>query len=440
MSKPWEISRRHVLRGLGVTLALPWLEAMRPLSAVLAGPDGGLPRRMAFIYMPNGAHMPAWTPEATGALGPLPSSLEPLADLKDDLLVLSGLAQDGGFAHGDGPGDHARAMASFLTGTHPFKTEGANLRAGISVDQVAAHRVGLATRLPSLEIGCDPSAQAGACDSGYSCAYSSNLSWRSESLPMPKEVNPRLVFERLFAPAGPGRARRKHLLDFVQADARTLSGRLGAGDRRKVDEYLSSIREIEQRIDRAGRDAPPPEGYAVPEGVPADYPEHARLMYDMIFLAFQADVTRVATFVLANEVSNRSYPFLGVPEGHHELSHHGGKASNQEKLAKINRFHVGLYAAFLARLKATREGDGSLLDNCMVVLGSSIGDGDRHNHDDLPVVMAGRGGGTLKTGRHLKYSGKTPLNNLFLSMLDRMHAPTDALGDSNGRLPDLDRV
>ncbi len=438
MSKSWEISRRHALKGLGVSLALPWLEAMRPAAAAIAGPDGGFPRRMAFLYVPNGVHMPAWTPEADGTLANLPSSLEPLASLKDDVLVFTGLAQDGGFAHGDGAGDHARAMASFLTGTHPFKTEGANLRAGISVDQVAAHRVGLATRLPSLEIGCDPGAQAGACDSGYSCAYSSNLSWRSASMPMPKEVNPRLVFERLFAPTGPGRARRKHLLDFVQDDARALSGRLGAADRRKVDEYLTSVREIEQRIARAGQDAPPPEGYPVPEGIPAEYPEHARLLYDMLFLAFRADVTRVATFVLANEVSGRSYPFLGIPEGHHELSHHGKKPENLEKLAKINRFHVGLYADFLQKLKGAQEGEGSLLDHSMILMGSSLSDGDRHDHADLPIVLAGSAGGTIKGGRHLRFPEKTPLNNLFLAMLDRMNTPTDALGDSNGRLPGLD--
>jgi len=440
MSKPWEISRRHALRGLGATLALPWLEAMRPAAGAIAGAAGAgaAPRRMAFIYMPNGAHMANWTPGKVGALDALPRILEPLAPLKQELLVLSGLAQDGGFAHGDGGGDHARGLASFLTGTHPVKTDGANIKAGVSVDQVAARKVGLATRLPSLELGCDPSAQAGNCDSGYSCAYSSNISWRSESLPMAKEVNPRLVFERLFATDGAKHSRRKSLLDYVREDATGLRGRLGVNDRRKVDEYLGSVREIEQRIDRAGSEPiVPPTGVARPDGVPGDYVEHVRLMYEMMALAFQADVTRVATFVLANEGSTRSYPFAGVPEGHHDVSHHGGKPEKHEKITKINEFHIRQLAAFLARLKATREGDGTLLDHSMIVFGSGISDGNRHDHADLPILLAGRGGGTLKPGRHLKYGRKTPLNNLYLAMLDRLDAPTDALGDSTGRLPDL---
>jgi hypothetical protein len=447
VSHTGKISRRTVLRGLGTAMALPWLEAMGPAAAFAGGSDKKPPLRMAFLYVPNGVHMPDWTPQAEGSDFELPKILEPLKEFKDDMLVLSGLAQHNAFALGDGGGDHARSLACFLTGTHPVKTDGANIKAGISVDQVAAKRLGHLTRLPSLEIGCERGAQAGNCDSGYSCAYSSNISWRSESMPMAKEVNPRLVFERLFSndisgEVGARRARyRASILDFVSEDAQQLRRRLGHDDRRKVDEYLGSIREIERRIAAAEQhkhEKVETPDYPVPEGVPADYKEHVRLMCDMLALAFQGDVTRISTFVFANEGSNRSYRFLEVPEGHHDLSHHGGDPKKHAKIRVINRFHVEQLAYLLGKLKATPEGDGTVLDHTMLVYGSGIGDGNRHNHNELPILLIGKGGGTIKTGRHVKYPKDTPLNNLYLSMLDRLGVPTSKLGDSNGRLNSLE--
>jgi hypothetical protein len=402
---------------------------------------------MAFLYVPNGVHMPAWTPKEEGERFSLPPTLHALEPYQRDLLVLSGLTQDNANAKGDGGGDHARALSCFLTGAHPRKTDGANIQAGVSVDQVAAKSVGRHTRFPSLELGCDPSAQAGNCDSGYSCAYSSNISWSSESTPLAKEVNPRLVFDRLFGNGDPAETRansgrrnryRQSILDFVNDDARRLRDRLGRTDARKLDEYLTGVRELERRLAMASTPTPEAaQGAERPSGVPAEYQEHIRLMCDMIALAFQADLTRIVTFVFANEGSGRSYGFVGAPEGHHDLSHHGGDADKQAKLAKINTFHVEQLAYLLGKLRANREGDGSVLDHSMIVYGSGIGDGDRHNHDDLPIVLAGRGSGSVKTGRHVKYSPGTPLNNLFVAMLDRMESHVEKLGDSQGALPNL---
>ena len=428
------------------------MEGMARAADIAAGKPGDLvgPKRMAFFYVPNGAHMQDWTPSKEGADFELPHILESLGPFKDELLVLTGLAQDNAAAHGDGPGDHARSLACFLTGTHPLKTDGANIRAGVSVDQVAAEHIGKTTRFPSLELGCDRGAQSGNCDSGYSCAYSSNISWRSPTTPMAKEVNPRLVFERLFAnrsrnETAAQRAKRelyrRSILDFVAEDASQLRNRLGLNDRRKLDEYLTAVRELERRValaesSSAGLDASV--ALKKPSGVPEDNKEHIRLMADLMVLAFQGDLTRVSTFMFANEGSNKSYAFIGVPEGHHDLSHHGGDHEKHEKIKKINRFHIEQFAYFLDRLKSIREGDKTLLDNSMIVYGSGIGDGDRHNHNDLPVLLAGRGGGTIKSGRHLKYPTNTPLNNLYLAMLDRVDAKIPTLGDSSGRLTNLD--
>ncbi len=441
------IPRRTVLRGLGTALALPWLEAMAP-TARAVGPAVAAPKRMAFFYVPNGIHMPAWTPARVGPGFDLPEILRPLAPFQEDLLVLTGLAQDGGNAHGDGGGDHARSMASFLTGIHPRKTSGMGIKAGVSVDQVAAQSLGRSTRFPSLELGIDRGATSGDCDSGYSCAYSSNISWRSESSPMAKEVNPKLVFDRLFAgqiahESAEARARRdryrKSILDFVAEDARQLRGKLGQVDRSKVDEYLGSVRELEGRLARSEKAVEIDlKGVPRPTGIPRDNREHIRLMFDVLALAFQTDTTRISTFAFANEASGRSYKFIGVPEGHHDLSHHGNDRDKQAKVQKINTYHVEQFAYFLAKLKATREGDGTLLDRSMIVYGSGISDGDRHNHDDLPILVAGKGGGTIKPGRHVVYPQQTPLNNLYLSMLERVGTPTAALGDSTGRLPALD--
>jgi len=445
-----QISRRTVLRGVGTALALPWLEGMgsyQTWAQAVKDTPKALPRRMAFLYVPNGVHMETWTPGDEGTQFTLPSTLQALAPFQQELLVLSGLTQDNANAKGDGGGDHARALSAFLTGAHPRKTDGANIQVGISVDQVAASKIGQMTRFPSLELGCDPSAQAGNCDSGYSCAYSSNIAWSTENTPLAKEVNPRSVFDRLFgngdsaemAASSARRSRyRKSILDFVNDDAHRLRDRLGITDARKLDEYLTSVREIERRLALASLPAPDvPEGTVRPSGVPGDYQEHIRLMYDLMALAFQTDLTRVITFVLANEGSNRSYAFLGAPEGHHDLSHHGNDKDKQAKLAKINTFHVEQFAYLVGKLRAIREGEGTVLDHSMIVFGSGIGDGDRHNHNDLPILLAGRGSGTIQTGRHVKYASGTPLNNLFLSMLDRMESHVDQLGDSQGALPQL---
>ena len=441
MKRRQMISRRTVLRGLGVSVALPLLEAMTPARAA----TGTGPTRAAFVYVPNGVDLPAWRPTSTGTGFDLPPILAPLKPVRDDLLVLSGLALDAARAHGDGSGDHARAMAAFLTGAHPRKTNGTGLRAGVSVDQVAAAKIGRATRFPSLEIGCEGSKGDGACDHGYSCAYQTNLSWRSEATPAPKEIDPRLVFERLFGGPTENEAQerrdrdRKSILDFVAEDATRASNALGAADRRKLDEYLTGVREVERRIALAQPTVEVGQAkWAKPVGVPADFHEHARLLCDLLVLAFQADLTRIATFVFANDGSNRSYPGAGVPEGHHDISHHGNDPAKRAKIRAVNTFHVEQFAYLLGKLKAVAEGDGTLLDRCLVLYGSGIGDGNDHNHDDLPILLAGRGNGTLKPGRHVRYPRETPLTNLYCSLLDRLGAPVDAFGDSTRRLGDLD--
>jgi hypothetical protein len=439
------IDRRTVLKGLGAAVALPWLEVMAPV--VSAAPAGKLPLRAAFLYVPNGVHMPDWTPKVEGALTELPATLDPLKAFQADINVLSGLALDKARANGDGPGDHARAQAAFLTGRQPRKTNGADIRVGQSADQWIANHVGDQTKFSSLEIGIEGGRQAGNCDSGYSCAYQSNFSWRDENTPNAKEIDPKQVFDRLFGGGtvkekGENRDKRerynKSILDFVNEEARSLEKDLGAADQRKMDEYLTAVRELELRIERARevKNAKPafqPTGPA-PAGIPKDVQEHMHLMTDMLVLAFQADLTRVITFPLANDGSNRPYPMLGVPEGHHEISHHQNDRKKQEKIQKINRFHIEQLAYLLGKLKAVKEGDKTLLDQAMVVYGSGIGDGNRHNHDDLPIVVAGHAGGTVKCGRHVRYPKDTPLMNLYLAMFDRLGCPTKSFGDSTGVL------
>jgi len=445
-----QISRRTVLRGLGATLALPYLEAMNGWTAMGAPAEPNAARRLAYFYVPNGVHMQDWTPEATGAGYTMPFLLDTtLSKFKDDLLVLSGLTLDKARANGDGGGDHARSLSSFLTGRQARKTHGADLRAGVSADQIAAQKVGITTRFASLELGIDKGMNAGNCDSGYSCAYSNNLSWRSESTPMAKEIDPKLVFERLFASPGETSAARtrresirKSVLDSVNQDANSLRAKLGATDRRKLDEYMNAVREIEMRLNKVENktvSAPKftPAESIRPSGIPATFEEHVKLMYDMITLAFRADLTRVATFVIANEGSNRSYKNIGVSEGHHELSHHGNDKAKHEKIKKINQFHLQMFAYFLEKMKGIQEGSSNLLDQSMLVYGSGIGDGNRHNHDELPILVAGKGGGSIKTGRHLRYTKETPLMNLHLSLLERIGAQVPSLGDSTGPLKDL---
>jgi hypothetical protein len=444
------LSRRAMLRGLGTSIALPFLDSMVPAFAAPSKVAGGAPTRIAFVYVPNGIHMPDWTPPELGASFSLPKTLEPIAPFRDELMVLSGLTHNTGRALGDGPGDHARAAATFLTGVHPKKTFGADIKAGVSADQVAAQAIGKATRFASLELGCEDGRQVGNCDSGYSCAYSNSISWRTESTPNPPEVNPRLVFERLFGgidatESQEARAKRelysKSILDFVSDDTRKLQGELGATDRRKLDEYLHAVREIEQRIESSEKESNPIiPAIEAPAGVPVEFADHVRLMFDLLTIALQTDMTRVATFMVAREGSNRPYREIGIPDGHHSLTHHRNDAAMIEKVAKINRLHMEQFAYFLNRMKATPDGDGTLLDHSMIVYGSGLSDGNRHQHNDLPVLVAGRANGALHPGRHIRYAAETPMTNLYLAMLDKAGVKPETIGDSNGRLDHLSEL
>lgn len=437
------LSRRTFLKGMGVALALPHLEAM---AAPGSGRSGRMPTRLAFLFTPNGMSMPQWRPGAEGPLGDLPKLLTPFQPVKSDISILSGLAQVNAAGLGDGPGDHARSAASWLTGVHPRKTAGSDIRNGISVDQVAAAKWAGVTLFPSLELGGERGQQAGSCDSGYSCAYSSTISWKSATQPMPKETDPRQVFDRLFGGGGQGEGdgdrarrlrRRTSILDFVQDEAKSLSRDLGGRDRMKLDEYLSGIREIEVRLQKMEKVSRSVEREKAPEGVPSDFREHLNLLGDMMILAFKTDLTRVCTFMLANEGSNRAYHEIGVHDGHHEVSHHGKDAEKIRKKFEIDRFHCEVVAGIVSRMKQVSEAGGTLLDHTLLVFGCGIGDGDRHNHDDLAILLAGKGGTGLPQGRHLLYPPKTPLNNLYLAMLDRSGIPVESLGDSTGRLAPL---
>ncbi len=441
-------SRRTFLRGLGTAMALPMLEGILPTGALAqTGAKAARANRMAFLFVPNGVNMAEWTPAAEGALE-ISGTLAPLQNVKNKVSVLTGLAQHNAFALGDGGGDHARSAATWLTGCHPRKTDGADIKAGISVDQLAAMKVGKRTPFESLELGCERGAMAGNCDTGYSCAYSSSISWRGESTPNAHEIDPRAVFERLFGNSDPSetaesRMRRQGLkrsiLDFVLEDANKLKRQLGVKDQSKLDEYFTGVREIEDRLARVEKiNADPSLAAKIPTGVPGEMGEHARLMADMMVLAFQADLTRICTFMLANDGSNRNYKEIGVPEGHHDMSHHGGDKHKLDQVAKINKYHMQQVAYFLEKMDSIREADGNtLLDNSMIVYGAGIGDGDRHNHDDLPILLAGGGAGTLKQGKHIKFAANTPLNNLYLSLLDRMGVHAETIGDSTGRLTTL---
>jgi uncharacterized protein DUF1552 len=438
------ISRRTVLRGVGTAVALPFLDAMAPRQ-VRAADAPASPRRMAFIYVPNGVHMEDWTPAKEGTDYELPTILQPLASVRDDVMVLSGLMCDKARPNGDGAGDHARASSAFLTGAQARKTAGANFRSGVSADQIAAQRIGEQTRLASLELGIEQFRGSGNCDSGYSCVYEHTLAWRNPTTPLPTQVDPKEVFERLFSDnsSDPERLKRRRLrasvLDAVLDDAHSLERTLGGNDRQKLDQYLSSVRDLEERILRADK-LPPvqlPDGVAAPQQPPADLTEHLHLMGDLVALAFQTDVTRIITFMFGREGSDRSYTMAGVREGHHTITHHQNKPELLAKITAINTYHIQQFAYLLEKLKSVKEGDGTLLDNCMIAYGSAIGDGNRHNHDDLPVLLAGRGSGTIKTGRHVRVERETPINNLWLAMLERMGAPTKQLGDSTGVLQGL---
>lgn len=442
------LSRRTVLRASGVCLALPLLEAMAPhmRSAMAMAPTGKL--RMGFFYVPNGKHMPDWTPTDEGPNYQLTKTLEALAPFRKKVSVLTGLTLDGARAHGDGGGDHARSGAAFLTGAHPRKTDGADIQNGISVDQVAAQEVGSETRFASLELGLEGSAQSGNCDSGYSCAYSSNLSWRNSTSPLAKENNPAALFDRLFgsnqsngkvAEDSKDNAQRyrRSILDSVLEEANGLKRSLGQSDQRKLDEYMYSVREVENRLGRSDlvvKTDGDRVDYARPAGVPKELDEHCKIMLDLYTLALQTDSTRIISFMFANEGSNRAYTQVEISEGHHELSHHGKSAEKQEKIAKINRYHMSKLAYLLTKLDAVQEGERTLLDNCMLIYGSGISDGDRHNHDDLPILFCGTAAGRVRQAAHIKYAKETPLCNLYLWMLSQMGVKTDSFGDSKGLL------
>ncbi|MDB6069435.1 MAG: hypothetical protein JWL81_606 [Verrucomicrobiales bacterium] len=444
-----DFSRRRFLRGLGTILALPALEATAPFAAKAAGlavkkgDAAAAPLRMAFVYSPNGKNMDHWTPSKDGSSYELSRALAPLKELQSEFQVISGLKHEKARANGDGGGDHARANASFLTGVQARKTAGADIRNGISIDQIAANDLGQLTRLPSLELSCDEARRAGNCDSGYSCSYQFNLAWKSETTPLAPERDPKLAFERLFGGGGgteedAARAKRefynKSVLDFVMEDAKSLQKHLGYTDKQKLDEYLTSVRDIERRLSNADKFSQAMPDYKKPTGIPQSYQEHIRLMFDLQVLAFQTDSTRISTFLLAHDGSNRSFPEIGVPDAHHGISHHQRDAEKLEKIAKIDEFYSEQFAYFLKRLRDIKEGGGSLLDNCMIVFGSGISDPDRHSHDDLPVILAGGGGGTLKKGRHLRLREDTPMCNLYLSMAERMGVKVPSFGDSTGSL------
>lgn len=447
------LDRRSFLRGIGISLALPYLESLAGKTAhglesvpvQIGKTPAGDPLRTAFLYIPNGVTGNRWEPTGEGSDWKLNETMQPLVEFQKDFQVISGLEHQSGRAGKDGGGDHARATATILTGVRAKKTAGSDIRLGVSADQVIASTLGDKTRFASLELSCDGLRRSGTCDSGYSCAYQFNISWKSESLPLAPESNPRLVFERLFgsgnqtserlARKAAEDARRSSILDFIREDARSLQKQLGANDRSKLEEYLTGVREIEQRLKRMSSFGPPPSVDATtPAGTPANYEDHMRLMMDLLVLAFQTDSTRVSTFLLAHDGSNRSFQSIGISEGHHELSHHQDDAKKIEKLAQIDLFYTRQLAYLLQRLRDTKEANGkSLLDNSMIVYCGGLSDANRHSHENLPVILAGHGGGLLKPGRHVK-AAATPMSNLLLSLMAKMGASADRFGDSTGLL------
>jgi hypothetical protein len=442
-----EIGRRTFLRGLGACITLPGMTSLAGAANVArAGSRGltatGAPLRTAYLYVPNGVIMDKWRPEGFGTDFKLNESMAPLERFRNDLQVVKGFAQVEGNPGKDGAGDHARANATFLTGARPLRTSGANLKVGISADQLAARFLAAETRLPSLELTCERVRNTGACDAGYSCAYQYNISWRSEHLPATPESNPRAVFERIYGSgsreeravnAARRHAEQKSILDFVQNSARKMEQRLGREDREKLDEYLTGVREVEQRIERVERLGPPADpGRPAPDGTPRDYREHIRILFDMMLLAFQSDSTRVASFLIGHDGSNRSFREIGVSGGHHDLSHHGKDAGKMELVSRIDHFYSEELAYFLERMKKAKDADGkSLLHNSMIVWGSGLSDGHWHTHVDLPIVVAGNAGGKFQPGRYVD-AGDTPLNNLFVRMLEEVGMPGKSFGDSTG--------
>ena len=452
MSHPFTgTSRRGFLRGLGATVALPALEAFRPLMAAgaearaIATTASGAPLRMAYLYIPNGVNMDLWRPKGTTASYKLGETFKSMEAHREAFQIFTGFEQKNAAAGGDGPGDHARGVATFLTSARARKTAGSDIHLGVSVDQIAAQAAQSLTRLPSLELSAEGVRKSGQCDSGYSCAYQFNLSWRSEDQPMTPESNPRAVFERLFGSGsakerannlGARYASKKSVLDFVQQDAKAMQKYLGRSDRHKLDEYLTGVREIERQIEKAeAMGIPKDPGVPAPDEKPGSYKEQLHLMLDMMVLAFKTDSTRVSTFLMAHDGSNRNFQDIGVSDGHHNISHHQKNPDNLQKIAKIDRFYMEQLAYFLDKMKNTQDVDGKpLLHNSMIVYGGCISDGDLHNHDDLPVLVAGNAGGAFTPGRHVDLGENVPMSNLYLRMLEEFGVKEKRFGDSTGVL------
>lgn len=436
------LPRRTFLRGIGAALALPMLDAMIPALSAASAPVV----RLGFVYVPNGIMdlNGEWTPIGEGTGFEFAPTMRALAPFRENLNVLSGLAQLNGRSLGDGGGDHARAGATWLTGVHPTKTQGVGIRSGVSADQIAAREFGKQTQFASLELGVEEPSTVGGCDSGYSCAYTNTVSWRNEKTPVAIEDNPRRVFERLF---GDGEStdpaarmarmqEQRSILDFVREETASLKAGLSARDKNKLDQYTDSIRDIERRIELAEQqqESAALPAFDRPAGIPELYADHAKLMMDLQVLAFQADLTRVTTFMMGREGSDISYPYIGVPDAHHSTTHHQNNPEKIAKVTKINEHHVELFSYMVERMKSAEDGDGTLLDNSMLLYGSSISDGNKHLHTDLPLVLVGGAGGKLKGGRHIRYEADTPMTNLLLSMLDKAGVEVDQLGDSTGEL------
>ena len=445
------LPRRTVLRGMGATLALPLLDAMAPALTAAARPV----RRAGFVYVPNGAvideaahGVDAWSPRGAGADFELSPILKPLAPVRDQLVVLSGLDHPMARSMGDGAGDHARGTATWLTGVHPKKTEGIDVRAGTTVDQFVAAEFGRHTRLPSLEISLESPERVGNCEVGYSCQYLYTISWRTPTTPLPMENNPRVVFERLFGEGGTAAERLaesrrdRSILDWVRGDVADLRRELGAADRLRVTEYLDGVREVERRIQMGERDGDTPALPLPPRpmGIPDGFEDHIQLMYDLLALAWQADITRVGAFQISYETSSRTYPQIGVANSHHSLSHHAQNEENIAKLIRINTYHVEMLAYFLEKLRATPDGDGTLLDNALVLYGGSMSDGNDHSHYPLPCLLAGGAAGRLRGGRHLRYADRPAMTRALLNVLDLMGVQADEFSDATGenaRLADI---
>jgi len=435
------IPRRTFLKGVGATLALPLLDGMVPAMAAVGDKRA---TRLSFVYIPNGIIMDKWTPATEGAGFAMTPILEPLASYQDQMLVLSGLdCKNANPQPGEGGGDHERGSGAFLTGVHPKKTGGADIQASTSIDQIAAKELGNLTELASLELTLDFAEFVGGCDPGYSCAYTNTISWRSPTTPIPMENNPRGVFERLFGSSDTtnpaerlARIRKdRSILDAVSQDVARLVTGLGPTDRRKLTEYLDAVRDVERRIQKAeeqsSQELP---SMTRPVGIPATFEEHYKLMADLQALAFQADKTRVITFLVAHEQSTRAYPEIGIPDPHHPLTHHSGDQEKIAKVIQIQTYHAKMFSYFLEKMRSTPDGDGSLLDHMMIVYGGSISDANVHKHEDLPILLIGGGDGSIKGGRHLRYPKDTPVTNLFLTLLDKMGARTENFGDSTGKV------